>query len=98
MRNSLAENQLSRRQRVVLVSCGLIVVFSVTSLWYLDFYYYAYGSRMPLPAEGRIYLEWVHHGTEVYLTQQEYLPFKILPTLCGILTLLAAVLLIRWKR
>jgi len=91
-------DQLTWRQKAIIVTCGLVVVLSVISLWYLDFYYYAYGSRVPLATEGRIYLKWVHHGTRVYLTQQEYLPFQVLPTLCGVFTLLGAYLTLRWKR
>ena len=42
---------------------------------YLDEHFYRTRPRAPQPDVGRVYPQWIHHGTLVYLTRIERAPF-----------------------
>jgi hypothetical protein len=44
---------------------------------YLDEHFYQTRPRRPEPQTGRIYPQWIHGGTQVYLTRVEKLPFDL---------------------
>jgi hypothetical protein len=54
---------------LILFFFGIAVAAFVYQL-YLDNYYHLNGAREPVPAEGRIYREFVHHGSQVFLTKR----------------------------
>jgi hypothetical protein len=90
-------NGVCKWRKAIVLTCGILAFLALNGLWYLDFYYYAYSPRAPVPTEGRIYSDSVHHGTRVYLTECEYLSFRLLLPLCIAFGLLAAYLHSRWQ-
>jgi quinol-cytochrome oxidoreductase complex cytochrome b subunit len=61
------------------VAIPLIALFfcAVVGLRFLDDYFYRTRPRKPEPQSGHIYPQWIHHGTRVYLTKTEKLPFDL---------------------
>ena len=82
----------------------LIVAFVVlaAAFWnwriYLDGFYCENGAKTASIAEGRIYLENVCHGGEVFLTEKEKFNFDVLyPSIAIGSVLIAGLLDLRWK-
>jgi len=57
---------------VLLSLCFAMLGFVI----FLDEYFYRTRPTEPNPESGRIYPQFIHHGTRVYLTRTEQLPFE----------------------
>ena len=67
-------------------------------LLYLDNYYHLNGAREPVPTEGKIYREFVHHGSQVFLTKREQLNLDVVfPSIAIGSVLIGGLLALRWK-
>ncbi len=64
---------------------------------FLDEHYYRPRPRTPEPQTMRIYPQWIHHGTLVYLTRIERLPFDYSWYAFALFLLAAYVLNQRWR-
>ena len=69
---------LRKLQKVAILFFFGIAVFAFVYLLYLDNYYHLNGAREPVPAEGKIYREFVHHGSQVFLTRREQLNLDVI--------------------
>ena len=85
------------QKAVVLVFFGVAVAVFIYLL-YLDNYYHQHGARQPVSAGGRIYREFVHHGSEVFLTKREQLNLDVVfPSIAIGSFLIGGLLALRWK-
>ena len=85
-------------QKVLILLFFGVAVASFVYTLYLDNYYYLNGARDPVPAEGRIYRQIVHHGWQVFLTRREQFNFEVVLPSIGLGSFLIAGLLdLRWK-
>ena len=80
----------------------ILLVVIAAAFWnygiYLDRFYYENAPREPLATEGRVHLKIVHHGTKVFLTDQEIFNFEVLfPSVAIGSILIAGLLDLRWK-
>lgn len=80
----------------------ILLVVIAAAFWnyviYLDRFYYENAPREPLATEGRVHLKMVHHGTKVFLTDQEIFNFDVLfPSVAIGSILIAGLLDLRWK-
>jgi len=65
---------------------------------YLDNYYHLNAPPQPIPAEGRIYPEYVHHGSRVFLTKWEQFDMDVLlPSVAIGSVLVGGLFALRWK-
>jgi len=75
-----------------------VAVFAFVYLLYLDDYYHLNGAREPVPAEGKIYRKFVHHGSQVFLTKREQLNLDVIfPSIAVGSVLIGGLLALRWK-
>lgn len=85
------------QKAVVLVFFGVAVAVFIYLL-YLDNYYHLNGARKPVPAEGRVYPEFVHHGSKVFLTKREHFNLDVLfPSLAIGSFLIGGLFALGWK-
>ena len=84
------------RKTIVISLLGICAATLGTTI-YLDDYFYRTRPRAPQPEVGRIYPEWIHHGTLVYLTRIERAPFEYSWYLFAICAAGAYLLNRRWK-
>jgi len=90
-------SQTSIRKAVVLFFFSVAVAFFVYGL-YLDNYYNLNGPRQPVPTEGRVYRQFVHHGSEVFLTKREQLNLDVVfPSIEIGSVLIGGLFALRWK-
>lgn len=77
----------------LLALCASTLGFTI----FLDEHFYWTRPRKPEPQSGRIYPELIHHGTVVYLTRTEKLPFDYFLYFFVGFALAAHVLNQRWR-
>jgi hypothetical protein len=84
------------RKTIVILLMGLWIAILGAS-FYLDEDYYRTSPREPDPASGRIYPQFIHHGTKVYLTHVESLQLQL--WWCPFMACMVSAYLLnrRWK-
>jgi hypothetical protein len=94
----------SSRKSEAIFQKGLILFFFAIAVaafvyqLYLDNYYHLNGAREPVPTEGRIYREFVHHGSQVFLTKREQFDLDVLfPSIAIGSFLIGGLFALRWK-
>jgi len=87
-----------QQKKAVIILFVIVAAFAWSYRLYLDEFYYANAPRGPVPAEGRIRREIIHHGAHVFLTQRELFNFNVLfPSISIGSVLIAGLLSMRWK-
>ena len=87
-----------QQKKAVIILFVIVAAFAWSYRLYLDEFYYANAPRGPVPAEGRIRREIIHHGAHVFLTQRELFNFNVLfPSISIGSVLIAGLLSLRWK-
>ena len=85
------------QKAIIFFFFGIAIAVFSQSL-YLDDYYHLNGARQPVPAEGRIYREFVHHGSQVFLTKREQFNLRVLfPSVAIGSFLVGGILGLRWR-
>jgi len=93
----MAISRTTLQKALILFCFGVAAVAFVYQL-YLDNYYHLNAPRQPIPAEGRIYLEYVHHGSRVFLTKREQFDMDVLfPSVAIGSVLVGGLFALRWK-
>ncbi len=64
-------------RKTVVIALIAVGFGTLAFIIYLDEHFYYTRPREPEPKAGRIYPEWIHGGTRVYLTRVEKLPFEL---------------------
>ena len=81
----------------IVISLLAVCFATLGSTIYLDEHFYRTRPRAPQPEVGRVYPQWIHHGTLVYLTRIERAPFEYSWYLFAICAAGAYLLNRRWK-
>jgi hypothetical protein len=84
-------------RKTVVIALTDVAFGTLLSVIYLDEHFYYTRPREPEPKAGRIYPEWIHGGTRVYLTRVETLPFELSWYVCAVSAVTAYLLNQRWK-
>jgi len=87
----------ARLRKIVVIALMVVCFGTIAFSIYLDEYFYRTRPRQSEPQAGRIYPKWIHHGTLVYLTRIEKLPFELSWYVGGIAAMGAYLLNQRWK-
>ena len=86
-------------QRLLIILLFLVATVFWSYAIYLDGFYYENAPREALIGEGRVHPRFVHHGTKVFLTEQELFNLDVLfPSISIGSVLIAGLLDLRWKR
>ncbi len=64
---------------------------------YLENFYYQNAPRQPDKLSGRVVKEYVHHGTKIYLTDEEKVKLSYTSLIGGIITMLGMALAHFWN-
>ncbi len=95
---TLSRDSAEAAQKVVILLFFGVAVTFFLYLLYLDNYYHLNAPRQPVPAEGRIYREIVHHGSQVFLTKREQFNLEVLiPSIAIGSFLIAGLFDLRWN-
>lgn len=84
-------------RKLVIIILLSICCFLVSTIVFLDFHFYQTRPRSPEPKLGRIHSQFVQHGTRVYLTRVEKVPFDYFSYLFLCTLVIAYVLNKRWR-
>ena len=87
--------KLLQKAIVVLLIALCFATLGVTI--YLDEHFYRTRPRYSQPEEGRVYPQWIHHGTQVYLTRLERAPFDYSWYVFAVCMISAYLLNRRWQ-
>ena len=97
----MAKVERPKRQSIIQRLVVIILIslsFGVLALDVsLDSVYFETRPRSPLPEEGRVYPEYVHHGALVYLTKLEKLQYEYSSVVVVVLFGAGALLHRRWS-
>ena len=80
----------------------ILLIVVAAAFWgyviHLDSFYYENAPREAVTAQGIVHPQFVHHGTKVFLTEQEFFNFEVLfPSISIGSVLIAGLLDLRWK-
>jgi hypothetical protein len=82
---------------MIVIALSAVAFGTLASNIYLDEHFYYTRPREPEPKTGRIYPEWIHGGTRVYLTRVETLPFELSWYVAAVSVTTGYLLNQRWK-
>jgi hypothetical protein len=87
-----------RLQKLLIILLFVVAAAFWGYVIHLDSFYYENAPREALTAEGRVHPQFVHHGSKVFLTEQELFNFEVLfPSISIGSVLIAGLLDLRWK-
>ncbi len=87
-----------RLQKLLIILLFVVAVAFFSYIASLDNFYYENAPREALTAQGRVHPKFVHHGTKVFLTEQEAFNFEVLyPSISIGSVLIAGLLDLRWQ-
>lgn len=85
-------------QKLLIILLFVVAAAFCSYIFYLDSFYFENAPREALTAQGRVHPQFIHHGTKIFLTEQEAFNFKVLFPSNSIGSFLIAGLLdLRWK-
>jgi len=87
-----------RVQKLLIILLIAVAIAFWCAVIYLDSFYYQNAPREAVTAQGRTHPQVVHHGTIIFLTEQEVFNFEVLfPSISIGSVLVAGLLDLHWK-